>query len=275
MDKRAIGIFDSGLGGLTTVREMKKILPHEDIIYFGDTGRVPYGTRSNETIKKYAKQDINFLLKHDVKMIIAACNTASAIISEDVVCNIEAQYTGVLAPAVSRAIKTTKNGRIGVIGTQATIKSCAYEKALMALNSDLQIFGVSCPLFVPLVENGFTDKNNEVTHLVAEQYLSKLKELSIDTLILGCTHYPIISTIIKDIMGDKVVLIDSGQEAARYAKEILVEKSMLTSNVDSGKISFFVSDSTDSFSNSACIILGEPLQLGSHLDVKKIDIELY
>lgn len=268
MDNRAIGVFDSGLGGLTTVAELKHILPNESIIYFGDTGRVPYGTRSSEIIRKYALQDINFLKSHDVKMIIAACGTVSSVLNEADVVDIGVAYTGVLRPTAMAAVKASRNGRIGVIGTGATIKSGSYEREIKRLIPDNTVISSACPLFVPLVENGFTNCNNMVTRLVAEQYLAPFIEQGVDTLILGCTHYPIISDIIGDIMGSGVTLINAGQQAALYSREFLTRSDML--NYDKSiNYAYYVSDTVEEFERNASAILEQPV-VGS---IEKIDIE--
>jgi len=270
MDNRPIGIFDSGIGGLTAVFELRKIMPNENIIYFGDTGRVPYGTRSNQTIQKYAKQDINFLLSKDVKMIIAACGTVSSVISKELVSSLPVPYTGVPIPAVQAASLATKNGKIGVIGTTATIKSGAYETALAEINQDFEITTNACPLFVPLVENGFTEKDNPVTTLVARQYLQPLIDDGVDTVILGCTHYPLIKETIQSVMGENVVLIDSGQEAARFACSMLTQKDML--NQGNGSIcQYYISDTVEQFRQTATAIIKEKIEN----NVEKIDIESY
>lgn len=271
MDNRPIGVFDSGLGGLTTVSELKRIMPHEKIIYFGDTSRVPYGTRSRETIQKYTKQDIGFLLSHHVKMVIVACNTASAVITEEITAGLTVPFAEVLTPAVNAAVKVTKSGKIGIIGTAATIRSSAYERALLALNQHLQITTAACPLFVPLVENGYTDRNNPVTRMVAEEYLAPLKSAGVDTLILGCTHYPIIKELIGDLMGSQVQLIDSGVEVAAVAKAMLQKKGMLTESGNKGDCHYFVSDSASDFTASAAMILGED----KIENAIKIDIECF
>lgn len=270
MDNRAIGVFDSGLGGLTTVKELHKIMPNEDIIYFGDTSRVPYGTRSHETILKYAKQDIRFLLSKNVKAVIVACNTAAAAL-QDTSDNIPEIFCDALNPAAHTATTITKNNRIGIIGTASTAKSGAYEKAIEYINSDIEVFSVACPLFVPLVENGYTDENNEVTILVAKEYLKPIIEKGVDTLILGCTHYPIIKNIIKKIVGDNVTLIDSGAEAARQAFDLLNNKDTLTDKKTKGICTFYVSDSKGSFYENAKTIVGEDI-IG---EVLQIDIEKY
>ena len=220
MNNKPIGVFDSGLGGLTAVKELLKVLPYENIIYFGDTGRVPYGDKSRKTILKYALQDIEFLKSLDVKMILAACGTVSSILEESHV-NIEIPFTGVIVPTAAAAANATRNNKIGIIGTTATIKSGSYKRELLKINPNLQIFEQDCPLFVPLVENGFIEKDNKATLIIAEKYLAGLRNKKIDTLILGCTHYPIISEIISKVIGPEVKLIDSGREAAIFAANAL------------------------------------------------------
>ncbi len=270
MDNRPIGIFDSGIGGLTSVREFSKILPDEDIIYFGDTARIPYGTRSKETIMKYALQDISFLLEHDVKMIVAACGTVSAILPQKITQEFDFPFTGVLLPAVQSACAKTRNGSIGVIGTPATIRSGSYGKAIRSINPNATIIGNACPLFVPLIENGYTNRDNEVTRLVARQYLEPFLNAQVDTLILGCTHYPIIEDIIADIMGENCALISPGACAAKFAQGILTREEMLKTDGIKGKRTYYASDSIELFSENAKALLGESLDE----EAIKIDIDL-
>ena len=256
MDNRPIGVFDSGLGGLTVVKELKKLLPQEDIVYFGDTGRVPYGTRSRETVTNYACQDINFLLEHDVKMIIAACGTVSAILPQSIISALPLPFTGVLLPAAQAACVSSLNGKIGVIGTPTTIKSGAYGKAIRAIRSEAVITGNPCPLFVPLVENGYIQNDNPVTRMVARDYLKVFGESDIDTLILGCTHFPIIHGIISDLVGDGVSLINPGEETARYTAALLTKENML-SQPKEGSCRYYVSDSIEGFAENGSLFLGE------------------
>ncbi len=250
MDRNAIGVFDSGLGGLTAVKELNRILPNENIIYFGDTARIPYGTRSRETVLRYAREDVAFLRRHPVKMIIAACGTVSSVLGtnspvEDI------PFTGVLYPAAETACAMTKNGRIGVIGTPATIRSGSYEHALHTINPEVCVTAMACPLFVHLVEYGYTDRNNQITRLAAEEYLVPIRSANVDTLILGCTHYPIIRDIIADIMGDGVNLISPGEEAAKFAKKCLSEQDLLTDSTEKGHNIYYVSDSVSMFRDNA------------------------
>ncbi len=259
MNNSAIGVFDSGMGGLTCVKELNSLMPNEDIIYFGDTARIPYGTKSKATILKYAEQDIAFMKRHNVKMIIAACGTVSSVVGMNKSFAGDVPFTGVLLPTVQTACSKTHNCKIGVIGTAATIKSGAYGKAIRTVRSDVAIIGNPCPMFVPLVENGYTDRNNPVTRLVVEQYLSPLKKEGVDTLILGCTHYPILKDAIADFMGDDVELISSGSEAAKYACAFLTGKEMLTDRTEKGTNYFYSSDSAEMFGENARAFLGSEI----------------
>lgn len=269
-DNRPIGVFDSGLGGLTTVSELKRLLPNEDIVYFGDTGRVPYGTRGRDIIKKYTLQDIAFLLSKEVKLIVVACNTASAVLTEEMKKDLPVLLFEVITPAANAAVVATKNKHIGVIGTPATIKSGAYEKALF--NSGVDISMTPCPLFVPLVESGFVEEDNEITLAVAKKYLAPFKETALDTLILGCTHYPIIKGAISRVMGADVTLIDSGREVAAVVKRTIEENKLANRGKAEGKIYCYVSDSAEAFSQAANAITGGKLCVAS---VLQIDIEKF
>ena len=270
MTKQAIGVFDSGLGGLTAVKELIRVLPNEDIIYFGDTGRVPYGNRSQETITKYAFQDAAFLMHHNVKMIIAACGTVSSVATE-LKSSLPVLFTGVVAPTAISAVNATVNGKIGVIGTTATIKSGSYRKEILKINKDIEIFEKDCPLFVPLVENGFIDHNDPILNLTIKRYLSEIVEKGIDTLILGCTHYPIIREAISNVIGNSIKIIDSGRETAIYSANYLKENNLLDNSGKKGSYSFYVSDSTEGFSNVAQLFLGSNV----NYNVSKINIEAF
>lgn len=270
MIKKAIGVFDSGLGGLTAVKQLLEVLPEENIVYFGDTGRVPYGNRSNNTIKKYALQDANFLLEHNVKMIIAACGTVSSV-AGDLQDKIGVPYTGVVNPTVYTAVRSTKNKKVGVIGTSATIGSHSYKRRLQEEDPDIRVFEQDCPLFVPLVENGFIDKCDPIVRLTVERYLSPLKENKVDTLILGCTHYPILTDAIRYVMGEGVRLIDSGMETAYYARKVLSRNNLLDKGNEAGNCEFYVSDTPDDFEKVAEIFLGRNMEHS----VTQIDIEEY
>ena len=267
LDNNPIGIFDSGLGGLTVMKEVISQLPNENIVYFGDTARVPYGTRSHETIKKYALQDANFLLKNDVKVIVAACGTVSAVASGEFK-DYKVPYFEMITPAAIAAVKATKTNKIGVIGTPATIKSCEHKHRILELLPAAQIFANACPLFVPLVEEGITDSNNFVLNEIAKKYLLPLKEQNIDTLILGCTHYPILSDVISKIMGNKITLINPGEELAFSLKNYLTDNDLCAEN-KTPKHNFFVSDMTVSFQKTARFLLDENI---NELNAKQVDI---
>jgi glutamate racemase len=257
MNNDAIGVFDSGIGGLTCVKELNRLMPNENIIYFGDTARIPYGTRSKDTIAKYAAQDIAFIRKHNVKMIIAACGTVSSVIGNNQTLVTDMPFTGVLLPAVQAACGATRNRKVGVIGTPATIKSGGYGKAIRNIRPDIQVIGNSCPLLVPLAENGFTQRDNQITRLVLEQYLAPIKKENIDTLILGCTHYPLFREAIEDFMGSETTIISAGAEAAKYACAVLTEKELLTDREEKGTNTFYSSDSTELFEEHVRTFLGE------------------
>lgn len=254
MNNEAIGVFDSGLGGLTAVREILEILPNENIVYFGDTGRVPYGSKSNETINKYALQDARFLKKQGVKMIVAACGTVSSV-APDLTDELGLPYTGVVYPTCFTAVRATKNGRIGVIGTAATIASHSYKNRIREKHPELTVIEQACPLFVPLVENGMTDPDDEIVRLVVKRYMAVMKENGVDTIILGCTHYPLLTDAISREMGGNVILIDSGKETALYTKKILEVKHLLRDDADDAQARFFVSDTPADFEKYAGIFL--------------------
>jgi len=213
MDKRPIGIFDSGLGGLTVVKEIKKRLPNESIIYLGDTARVPYGTRSKETITKFSLQDVLFLTEQKVKCVVIACNTASALAFKEIKKRLVIPVFDVVSVGAKMAVETTKNKRVGIIGTRGTVTSHAYQKAIHKQNPRTLVYEKACPLFVPLIEEG--EIGGKATEMLVSKYLNPLKNNKIDTLILGCTHYPIIKNIIQKKIGKRVVLVNSGEEIAK------------------------------------------------------------
>ncbi len=268
MNNHAIGIFDSGLGGLTAVKEIIKLLPQENIVYFGDTGRVPYGTRSAQTLYKYVTQDIRFLKQFNTKMIIIACGTASTVVLPELE-GFDIPIVGVVDEAARASVNESKNNRIGVVATQATISSGAFERRIKAFSDDAVVFSKACPLFVPLVENGHT--HSQLAKLAAEEYLKSLKEEGIDTLILGCTHYPLLSDIIKEFMGNEVALINSGEHVAKYVKRYLENNDMLNESGENGNYSYYVSDTTAGFEELGSRFLGR--DIGGL--VNRIDIEKY
>jgi len=251
MDKRPIGVFDSGLGGLTVVKKLAEILPGEDIVYLGDTGRVPYGSRSRETIIKYALQDAAFLEDFNIKAMVIACNTVCSVASGFLKEKYNIPIFEVVSAPVKSAAEQTKNKKIGVIGTAATIRSGTYETTLKNLDPELTVYSVSCPLFVPLVEEGWITPDNEATFSAAVQYLGKLRESGIDTLILGCTHYPLLRDVIAKVMGPDVILIDSGAETAKYVAAGLDGQNLLCGSGLDGSIKYYVTDSIENFSDVA------------------------
>lgn len=268
MDNRPIGVFDSGLGGLTVVRELLKRLPNENLIYFGDTGRVPYGSRSPEIIRHFTLQNSRFLLSHGVKCIIAACGTVSSV-AGDLLSSLDVPAWGVVEPTADAALNATKNGKIGVLGTAVTVQSRSFEKALQQRRSDVQVFATACPVLVSLVESGWIESDNLATEAVLRQYLQPLMEQKVDTIILGCTHFPLLSPIISRIMGNNVALINSGEACASYCKTLLQQTNTLSSQTKNGECEFFVSDRPHNFVNVAEMFLGRPV--GDN--VKQIRVE--
>jgi len=246
-NSKAIGIFDSGLGGLTVVKEVIRRLPYEKIIYFGERARVPYGPKSKGTIIRFSIQNILFLLRHKVKLIIIACNTSSSVALHTVRRNFKIPIIGVIEPGVTEAIRRTKNKKVGIIGTKATIKSRVYEKQIRRSAPDIKTFGIACPLFVPLVEEGWF--KSTVTSQIVKTYIAPFKARKVDTVVLGCTHYPLLKPVIQEVMGSGVALVDSAKQVAREAKSIL-EKENLTAGkrkVHSNNVRFYVSDEPEDF----------------------------
>ena len=256
MDMRPIGVFDSGLGGLTAVASLRRILPEEDLIYFGDTARVPYGGRSKETILKYARQDVRFLRSFDLKAILIACGTVTTTSLPTLQSENDLPLVGVVEPTCRRAAMVTRSKRVGIIATQASIRSGAYEAVLRRLDPEIQVLGQPCPLFVPLVENGRIHPGDVVIETVAREYLTPLLQAGIDTLILGCTHYPLIKEMIGWYMGRNVTLVDPAQTAAHHLERTLSEHG-LKGNHKKGEAHFYVSDVPDSFAQTADLFLGE------------------
>lgn len=256
MDRRPIGVFDSGLGGLTAVRSLRRILPGEDLVYFGDTARVPYGGRSPETILKYARQDVRFLRTFALKAILIACGTVTTTSLPQLRQENDLPIVGVVEPSCRAALAATSNGRIGMIATQASVRSGAYERTLRALDPAVTVIQKACPLFVPLAEEGRTRPGDLVIETVAEEYLASLRQEGIDTLILGCTHYPLIKTMIGEFMGRNVVLVDPAKTAAHHLERILSERG-LKADHPAGQAHFYVSDAPDGFVQTADLFLGE------------------
>ena len=261
MDNRAIGVFDSGLGGLTAVRQLHRVMPNEDIIYFGDTGRVPYGSRGRQTIINYTRQDTAFLTKHDIKAIVVACGTVSSVALDVVKGENTLPMVGVVKPACHAALRCTKNDRVGIIGTRGTIQSGSY--GVLAEPGRAMVNGL---VSVPLVENGRFSPDDKVVQMIVEEYLSDIKDFGVDTLILGCTHFPLLREAIHQFMGDKVTLIDVGAEAADYVKTFIDRAEDRTGNTE-----YYVSDDIDSFDEHAEMFLGEPAGVHAQL----VDITAY
>lgn len=267
MDNRPIGVFDSGLGGLTVLKEMIKLMPGENMIYFGDCGRVPYGTKSKETVIKYTMQDIDFLMSKNVKMIVMACNTASAWSYEIVKSKLSIPVIEVITPGLNAAIKKTKNKKIGVIGTHATISSGAYENGIKDIDSEIAVYSRACPLFVPLAEEGCWD--SDITLMVAEEYLELLKENDIDTLILGCTHYPLLKGAINKVLDNRVDLINSGYEVAVEVKSLLHDLDIFADSNLQKKYEFYTSDSIEKLEKLGSKFLEQKIDSASKVEIEK------
>jgi glutamate racemase len=240
----AIGVFDSGVGGLTVLHEIVKALPHEEAIYLGDTGRYPYGTKSAETITRFSLENVEFLVGRGIKLLVVACNSASAVALDAIRARFPIPVIGVIEPGARAAVAGTRNGRVGVIGTEATIGSGAYSTALRALQPSIEIFVRPCPLFVPLAEEGWTD--GSIARQVAETYLASLARSGIDTLILGCTHYPLLKPLIEEVMGPDVTIVDSGEETARDVAEALRTHELARADGQGGA-TFFATDVPERF----------------------------
>lgn len=245
MDRRPIGIFDSGIGGLTVFKEVKKLLPEENIVYFGDTARVPYGAKSKNTVIKFSIQNADFLVGLNVKMIVVACNTSSSFSLPALKRRYNIPVIGVIEPGAKAATNVTKKMKVGVIGTKATISSGVYERELKRLNSEIDVISASCPLFVPLVEEGWFKK--DVTRMIARQYLHPLKKKNIDTIVLGCTHYPLLRPIIRDVLGKGIAIIDSATQTATAVRRIVYKKKIYNRKRGNGKYRFYVTDEPELF----------------------------
>lgn len=256
MQKLAIGMFDSGVGGMTVFKEVKELLPHEHIIYFGDTARVPYGNKSPQMVTKYALESALFLLTKGIKLLIIACNTSSAFALQILQRRMPVPVIGVISPGATEAVRHTKSGRVGVIGTRTTIKSMAYERSIRKLNANMEVFSRACPLFVPIVEEGL--EHDEIARLMAEKYLGDLRETGIDVLVMGCTHYPVLEDVIRQTMGSGVEIVHSGKETAKEAFKILEERDLFNKR-GRGKYEYFVTDSPESFHEIGGRIVGEAL----------------
>lgn len=259
MDNRPIGVFDSGLGGLTAVRQLMELLPREDIVYFGDSGRVPYGSRSARTVRRYAQEDCRFLQQQGVKFLIAACGTVSSV-AEDALDALSLPAMGIIRPTASAAARTTRNRRVGVMGTSTTVRSGSFARCLRELDAAIEVTAVACPVLVALVENGWIDPQNEVTVAAVRRYLRPLQEAQVDTVILGCTHFPLLAPLIQTQLGAEVALIDSGREtAAACAAQLAAADALCDPQRPRGHYHYFVSDRPEGFTQVAETFLGRPV----------------
>jgi glutamate racemase len=267
LNEYAIGIFDSGIGGLTVLREIKRHLPMENIIYLGDTARVPYGTRSAQTVLKYSIANTDFLLKQNIKLLIIACNTASAIATEALRTRYAIPVVEVITPGARGAARATRNRKVGVIGTEATIKSAAYQKAIKELRPDIDVVAKPCPMFVPLAEEGWCDPADDIVRMTAIRYLEELKQYDIDTLVLGCTHYPLLKGAIQSVMGGGVTLIDSAEETAKEVSALLHDSKLRRTSAGQGTCSFFVTDIPHRFIETGKLFLGNQIESAQLVDI--------
>jgi glutamate racemase len=265
-DQRPIGIFDSGIGGLTVAKEIFQLLPDESVVYFGDTARVPYGPKSPATVRHYSREAAAFLMSQDIKMLVVACNTATAHAAQALAEELAVPVIGVVEPGARTAARTTRTRRIGVIGTAGTIASGAYDLAVRRLVEDARVYAQPCPLFVPLIEEGW--QSHPATRLVADEYLRHLHEVDIDVLILGCTHYPLLASVIHDILGPTVQLVDSARETAIEVQRVLQQNDLLRLATGQATHAFFASDSPMRFREVGSRFLGNKL-----MEVEKVVVE--
>ncbi len=265
--EKPIGIFDSGIGGLTVLKEIFRELPFENTVYLGDTARVPYGIRSPETVTRYSFENARFLISEDIKLLVIACNTASSVSLDAIRRSVPVPVLGVIKPGARAAVSCSKNKKIGVIGTEATIKSSSYTRAIKEVDGDVEVFSLACPLFVPLVEEGWSE--GRIAEMIAETYLNNIRDKCVDTLVLGCTHYPLLKNVITKVMSETVTLIDSAVETAGEVKNVLNELSLRRTGPDDAVHKFYVTDSTERF-----VSVGENF-LGRKIDfIKKIEMEM-
>ncbi len=257
MSERAVGVFDSGVGGLTVLRALRHCLPDEDLVYLGDTARVPYGTKSAPTVRRYAVEAAHFLMEQRVKLIVVACNTASAVALEYLAERFPVPVVGVIEPGARRALEVSQQGRIGVIGTEGTVRSQAYEKAIRQGRADVSISAAACPLFVPLAEEGWAD--HEIARIAAQEYLAPLLSQGIDTLVLGCTHYPLLKKTLQKVAGSSVKLIDSAEETAKTVATLLQRDDLRRRQPSQEPPRFFVTDIPDRFEKVGGAFLGDTL----------------
>lgn len=261
-----IGFFDSGIGGLTVVKSVSELMPNENIVYFGDTARVPYGSKSNDTVIEYSLQAANFLLRKNIKLLVVACNTASSVALKDLKRFLTIPVIGMIEPGSKLALRESKNGKVGIIGTNATINNKAYSNEIRKLNPKVKVYEKACPLFVPIAEEGWV--NHKATELIAKEYLSEFKTKKIDSLVLGCTHYPILKDVIQKVVGKNVKLVDSGTPAARLVEEYLNGRGLRNISNQIGKKEFYVSDIPSKFREIAERFLGKKI---THLHKVELD----
>ena len=254
-DARPIGVFDSGVGGLTVFQALERALPHESLVYLGDTARVPYGTKSAETVVRYTLEAARFMLRQQVKMVVVACNTASSVALEAMERETRLPVLGVIAPGARRAVERSASARIGVIGTRATVASGAYKRAIQALLPEAEVLSQACPLFVPLAEEGWTE--GDITRRIAERYLEPFQRAEVDTLVLGCTHYPLLRGVIAQVMGPRVGLVDSAEAVAEEAARAL--SGPTRADAARGVHHFYVTDAPETFQVVAERFLGRPI----------------
>ncbi len=267
--EKAIGVFDSGLGGLTAVKELSALMPNENIIYLGDTARVPYGSRSRETLLRFAEEDLSFVLKQNVKAVLVACGTISSVALPVLRETCPVFIEGVVGPASRCAAKTTKNGKIAVIATSATINSGAFGKELSSIDRCLSVTEKACPMFVPIVENGYFSSDSQVAKIIVSDYLSEIKECGADTIILGCTHYPILRPVIEEYLGPDINIIDSGKEASKVICEHLERENTAADKNRTGEHTYYVTDEPSGFISLAELFLED--RIGNK--VKKISLD--
>jgi len=271
MTEKPIGIFDSGVGGLTVYREVEQACPADDIVYFGDTGRFPYGVRSPRVIIEYSRQILRFLLSFEVKFVVVACNSASAMALETIAPECPVPIVGVIKPVAGVAAAATRNKKIGVIGTEGTIASGSYNEAITEIDPGLEVLGQACPLFVALAEEGYTDQ--PATRLIVADYLQPLKNAGVDTLVLGCTHYPLLKSVLAEEMGVDVRIIDSAVSTAAEAKRILVEEGNYRDEQRDGTHRFYVSDTPAKFARVGELFLGRPIGTVKQIDIARYDVD--
>lgn len=264
MTKKAIGVFDSGLGGLTILDALRRTLPHEDLIYFGDTANVPYGSKSKEAVTRLSLAIGRFLQEQNVKLIVAACNTASAQALGELKKQLSVPVMGVIEPGADKAVSVTRNGHIAVLGTEGTVKSKAYPKAILKKKPNAQIIQQACPLFVPLVEENWTNK--PAAQLIAREYLTPVQQSGADTVILGCTHYPVLKGVLADILGKKVTLVDSADTLAEAAR-VFLAKHHLAETKGKGRVTVYASDAPQRFKKLAQTLLADKI---STVHLKKL-----